>query len=53
VERMRQVEEIEAEAVDERLLSAIPASPMRKEKRNDAVMVKATLRISRTADRGC
>jgi hypothetical protein len=48
---MRQVEGIEAEAVDERLLSASPASPMRKEKRNDAVMVKATPRMSRTA--GC
>lgn len=43
---------METDAVDERPPSASPASPTRKEKRNDAAMGKATPRAPRSADLG-
>ena len=49
---MRQVEGMETDAVDERPPSASPASPTRKEKRNDTAMGKATPRAPRSADLG-
>lgn len=49
---MRQVEGMETDAVDERPPSASPASPTRKEKRNDTTMGKATPRAPRSADLG-
>jgi len=49
---MRQVEGMETDAVDERPPSASPASPTRKEKRNEAAMGKATPRAPRRADLG-
>jgi hypothetical protein len=49
VERMRQVEGMETDAVDESPPRARPAMPTRKEKRNDAAMGKATPSTPRTA----
>lgn len=46
------MEGMETDAVDERPPSASPASPTRKEKRNDTAMGKATPRAPRSADLG-
>ena len=49
VERIRQVEGMETDAVEETPPRARPAIPTRKEKRNDAAMGKATPSTPRTA----